>query len=56
MTAIDRRFQPDAERSAVYDRVFEAYVTLHPAIAPVIRRLAPGGAPVAAAFRAGAPA
>ncbi len=56
MTAIDRRFQPDAERSAVYDRVFEAYVPLHPAIAPVIRRLAPGGAPVAAAFRAGAPA
>nr|MBA2333088.1 hypothetical protein [Actinomycetota bacterium] len=39
MTAIDRRFEPDAERHRVYDRVYEAYVALHPAISPVLRRL-----------------
>jgi sugar (pentulose or hexulose) kinase len=39
MTAIDRRFEPDPERHRIYDRVFEAYVRLHPAIAPVLRRL-----------------
>lgn len=38
MTAIDRTFQPDPDRGQVYDRVFDAYVSLHPAIAPVIRR------------------
>ena len=26
MTAIERRFEPDPERAAVYDEVFEAYV------------------------------
>ncbi|MEO8272662.1 MAG: FGGY-family carbohydrate kinase [Chloroflexota bacterium] len=40
MTAIDREFEPDPERRAVYDRAFEAYVALHPAISPVIRGLA----------------
>jgi xylulokinase len=38
MTSIDRRFEPDAKRVAIYDEVFEAYVGLHPAIAPVLRR------------------
>jgi xylulokinase len=38
MTSIDRRFEPDAVRASVYDEVFEAYVALHPAIAPVLRR------------------
>jgi xylulokinase len=37
MTAIDRRLLPDPERHAVYDRVYEAYVDLYPAIAPVLR-------------------
>jgi hypothetical protein len=36
MTSIERRFEPDATRQAVYDEVFEAYVGLHPAIAPVL--------------------
>ncbi len=40
MTAIDRRFEPDPERQRIYDRVYEAYVGLHPAIAPVLRRAA----------------
>jgi xylulokinase len=38
MTVIDRRFDPDPERRATYDRVYEAYVALHPAIAPVLAR------------------
>lgn len=38
MTSIDRRFEPDPDRRATYDRVFEAYVGLHPAIAPILRR------------------
>jgi xylulokinase len=39
MTAIDRRFEPDPGRHRTYERVYEAYVGLHPAIAPVLRRL-----------------
>jgi sugar (pentulose or hexulose) kinase len=37
MTLIDRRFEPEPERAAIYDRVFEAYVGLYPAITPVLR-------------------
>ncbi|HEV2006229.1 MAG TPA: FGGY-family carbohydrate kinase [Candidatus Limnocylindrales bacterium] len=37
MTAIDHRREPDPERHVLYDRVYEAYVGLHPAIAPVLR-------------------
>lgn len=37
MTSIDRRFEPDRERSRVYDDVFEAYVGLYPALAGVSR-------------------
>ena len=40
MTSIDRRFEPDPANRAVYDRAYEAYVALHPAIAPVLGRLA----------------
>lgn len=40
MTAIDRQFEPDPARRAVYDRAFEAYLALHPAISPIIRGLA----------------
>jgi len=35
MTVIDRRFEPSTERAAIYDRVFEAYVGLYPAMKPV---------------------
>jgi sugar (pentulose or hexulose) kinase len=51
MTAIDRRFEPDPERHRTYDRVFQAYVALHPAISPVLRRLerSAEASPVAAA-------
>ena len=38
MTSIDRRFEPDPERAAAYDAVFESYVRLWPAIAPVLAR------------------
>ncbi len=48
MTSIDRRFEPDAGRAATYDRVFETYVGLHPAVAPVLRRSRTGAAGVAA--------
>ena len=40
MTAIERRFEPAPERRAAYDAVYDAYVGLHPAIAPVLRRAA----------------
>lgn len=40
MTGIDRRFEPDPGRKQTYDRVYEAYVALHPAVSPVIRSLA----------------
>jgi len=36
MTWIERRFEPDPARAAVYDEVFDAYVGLYPAIAPVL--------------------
>jgi sugar (pentulose or hexulose) kinase len=38
MTSIDRRFEPSPGRRMTYDALFEAYVGLHPAIAPVLRR------------------
>lgn len=37
MTAIDRQFTPDPTRREIYDRVYEAYVALHPAVAPIVR-------------------
>ena len=37
MTAIDHRLEPDPERHAIYDRVYQAYVGLYPAIASVLR-------------------
>lgn len=38
MTAIDGRFEPDAECRAIYDRAYKAYVALYPAIASVLER------------------
>jgi xylulokinase len=40
MTATGRAFEPDPARREVYDRAFEAYLALHPAISPVLRGLA----------------
>jgi xylulokinase len=37
MTAIDRRFEPDAARAEIYDRVYDAYVGLYPAIRSALR-------------------
>jgi xylulokinase len=36
MTSIESRFAPDRATTPVYDRVFEEYVRLYPAIAPVV--------------------
>ena len=56
MTAMDRQFTPDPVRQRVYDRVYEAYITLHPAIAPVLRGLEAGLAGEPAPNHAGAAA
>ena len=37
MTAIDHRLEPDPERHVAYDRSYQAYVGLYPAIAPVLQ-------------------
>jgi xylulokinase len=39
MTAISARIEPRAELAPVYDRLFEAYLALYPATAPVLRPL-----------------
>ena len=39
MTRIDHRIEPDAALVPVYDRLFEAYLALYPATAPVLRPL-----------------
>lgn len=49
MTSIDRRYVPDPESHAIYDRVSEAYVALHRAIAPVLARRGDRPAPAVAA-------
>lgn len=36
MTSIQRRFTPTPERQLLYDRTYEAYTALHPAVAPVL--------------------
>jgi xylulokinase len=41
MTRIDRRIEPDPATKATYDRLFDAYTALHPAMAPILRRLNP---------------
>ena len=42
MTAIDRRFKPVADRRNVYDDLYAAYTSLHPALSPVLRALEAG--------------
>jgi xylulokinase len=41
MTAIEQRIEPDPRRREVYDRVYAAYTSLHPALAPSLRLLRP---------------
>ena len=50
MTRIDLRLQPRLEFRETYDALFEAYVGLHQAIAPILEPLAdrPAADPVAA--------
>jgi xylulokinase len=43
MTSIDRRIDPRDAVAATYDRLFEAYVALYPAVRPVMGRLAEAG-------------
>jgi len=43
MTRIDHRIEPDPANADVYDRLFEAYVALYPATAPILRPLAGSG-------------
>jgi sugar (pentulose or hexulose) kinase len=38
MTRIDRRLNPDPTLRPAYDDLFERYLALHPAIAPILRR------------------
>ncbi len=40
MTRIDHRIEPRADLAPTYDRLFEAYVALYPATAPILRPLA----------------
>ncbi len=40
MTRIDHRIEPRTELAPTYDAVFDAYVDLYPATAPILRRLA----------------
>ena len=40
MTRIDHRIAPRPELRATYDRLFDAYVALYPAVAPILRPLA----------------
>jgi sugar (pentulose or hexulose) kinase len=44
MTRVDRRLSPRPAYRAMYDRAFDAYRRLHPAIAPIVRDMAGGRA------------
>lgn len=48
MTSIERRLMPNPALRETYDRLYEAYVALHPAIAPVLARLRGPAAEVSA--------
>ena len=40
MTSVDHRIEPDPSTAAVYDRLYDAYVALYPATAPILRGIA----------------
>ena len=46
MTRVGHRLEPRPEHSALYDAHYDAYVRLHPAIAPIVRDLARHGPPI----------
>ena len=39
MTRVARRLEPNPDNRALYDAAFDAYVRLHPAIAPIVAGL-----------------
>ena len=43
MTRITERIEPRRELAPVYDRLFEAYLALYPATAPLLRPLGAEG-------------
>jgi xylulokinase len=43
MTSIDRRLEPRPANRATYDRLYEAYVALYPAVSPIMRPIAGPG-------------
>jgi NitT/TauT family transport system ATP-binding protein len=52
MTRIESRLEPRSELTPVYDRLFEAYLALYPATAPILRPLGSGVADCRRPFRA----
>ncbi|MFL5675368.1 MAG: hypothetical protein ACJ779_10200, partial [Chloroflexota bacterium] len=42
MTSVLEHIEPRVEVAPLYDRVYEAYVGLYPATAPLLRTLTPG--------------
>ncbi|MFL5756795.1 MAG: FGGY-family carbohydrate kinase [Chloroflexota bacterium] len=51
LVRIATRVEPDAVNRPTYDRLYDAYLTLHPAVAPIVRALqAPSETPVGAAI------
>ena len=36
MTAIEARLEPDPEQSAIYDRTYATYTSIHPALSPIL--------------------
>jgi hypothetical protein len=51
MVRIAARMEPDASCRPTYDRLYDAYLALHPAVAPIVRALqAPSETPVGAAI------
>jgi hypothetical protein len=41
MTRVSRRLEPNPAHRDLYDNAYNAYVRLHPAIAPIVRSLSP---------------
>ncbi len=36
MTGIEARLEPDPEQAAIYDRAYQAYTAIHPALSPIL--------------------
>ena len=51
MTRVARRLEPNPDNRALYDTAFDAYVRLHPAIAPIVAGLSRAAAPPVPAVR-----